>query len=176
MPDADARAYINYLQEHKTIVHTATLEWHLVAVKHLVLLNGAGLAAATTVMAGNASNSLRYFSSLAASACGIGLLFAVTVTLMIWRWIYGRIQLENVSTYMSDFAHDRKQMHDHQRLSLGLFGRRAEVIFSLMSLSCFAGAMVAIFVVARHEMLLPKPIDALVKENCTFHLPGESGG
>ncbi|GJH22793.1 hypothetical protein CBA19CS22_39645 [Caballeronia novacaledonica] len=82
-PDADnlvsLKARLNAISD---ITYAHTLEWQLEFVKHLFILNGFGLAAAATMVAGNGTHALHVLSSRAASAFGVGLVFALSLMLL----------------------------------------------------------------------------------------------
>ncbi|OLL27472.1 hypothetical protein BTH42_32005 [Burkholderia sp. SRS-W-2-2016] len=168
MPPAEASDLDALLRETQGKAVSDHLEWQLEAVKHLVILNGAGLAAAATVLAGNGNSEIRFAASYAASACAYGLI--VALFLMIWRWFWALTQARRFALFINDFKANRVPKEDAAKLALSRFGYMFALGFAAMSLGAFILAMYFVFHTARVQLLEDEQPEAQSVIAYKFHI------
>lgn len=106
MPDVQREQWMWLLKQGAETSFRETVEWAREVTKHLVILNGAGLAATASIIAANVIPA-EYFGTLSwVTGLYIAGLICAFIN-MVWRWQVSGIEAEGQFNFIHDFALDR---------------------------------------------------------------------
>lgn len=94
---------LKLFDEIRLLGHQDSLTWQLESIKHLAVINGAGLAASIAAAGVWVSNeTIRRAAVWGCGMCVVGL--SIAVALMVWRWIWGTKQARLLLIFRWDFV------------------------------------------------------------------------
>ncbi|MBB5413913.1 hypothetical protein HDG34_007896 [Paraburkholderia sp. HC6.4b] len=139
MPDRQHALWTEMLKLGAETSFREMIEWGRETIKHLVILNGAGLAASATLIAANAiSKSDIEVIGLAARSFVAGIISAFF--LMVWRWQINATESERQFSFLHDFELNRKPIEESHEPFLNRVWVRAVTYFlSGLSFLTFLG-------------------------------------
>ncbi|MFM0427553.1 hypothetical protein PQQ75_00950 [Paraburkholderia aspalathi] len=129
-PD-QAKYWLKLFEDIRSLAHSDSLEWQLETVKHLAIINGAGLAASVAIVAADKMAPIRSQAITCIALCAFGLLLAVA--LMFWRWIWGTFQTRKLLLFIKAFERGVAPIEDFD--ALVLTGWKRIVAFGAAGLS-----------------------------------------
>jgi hypothetical protein len=137
MPDVQREQWMWTLRLGAEASFRETIEWGHEVIKHVVILNGAGLAATASAIAANVipASELDTFSHV------LGLYVAGLICAffnMIWRWQISATEGERQLSYIHDFALDRKPIEQsHEPFIDRIYVRGITYILLTMGFGAF---------------------------------------
>jgi hypothetical protein len=113
---AEEKEYaLRLFDEVRLLGHEDSLTWQLESIKHLAVINGAGLAASIAAAGVWVSNeTIRRAAVEGCALCVVGL--SIAVALMVWRWIWGTKQARMILIFRVNFVNGKVPLEDFDSL------------------------------------------------------------
>jgi hypothetical protein len=143
---ADEKQYaLSLFDEVRSLGHQDSLTWQLESIKHLAVINGAGLAA--SIAAAGAWLSKEAILRAAVQSCGLCVIgLSLAVMLMIWRWVWGTKQAQLLIVFRVNFAKGQVPIEHFDSLVASKTARVVSWGAGALSLALFLAAMAHIVV------------------------------
>ena len=131
---------LRIFDEVRLLGHEDSLNWQLESIKHLAVINGAGLAASVAAAGIWVSNeTIRRAAVEGCALCVVGL--AIAVGLMVWRWIWGTQQARLLLLFRMNFVSGKVPIEDFDSLLVAKGVRLVAWGSAVFALILFLAAM-----------------------------------
>lgn len=143
---AEGKEYaLKIFDEVRLLGHQDSLTWQLESIKHLAVINGAGLAASIAAAGVWVSNeTIRRAAVEGCALCVVGL--AIAVGLMVWRWIWGTQQARLLLLFRMNFVSGKVPIEDFDCLLVAKGARLVAWGSAVFALLLFLVAMLNLVV------------------------------